>query len=69
MRLGLRGERLAAYARDVMDADYLIPGPYDVMQKIAIDFEEAGVDYPADMIMHELKRIERQVRREFSATD
>jgi hypothetical protein len=69
MRLGLRGDRLARYARDVMDADDRMPGPHDVAQKIADDFEEHGVDFPTDMIMMEIQRIERQVRAELMATD
>jgi hypothetical protein len=40
-----------------------------VVQKIADDFEEHGVDYPTDMIMMEIQRIERQVRTELMATD
>lgn len=69
MRLGLRGDKLSAYARDVMDADYRLPGPHDVVEKIAEDFDERGVDCPRDLILMEVQRIERQVRMEFMATD
>ena len=69
MRLGLRGERLSAYARDVMQADYELPGPQDVVNKISLDFSEHGVDFPADLILMELQRVESQVRREFTMTD
>lgn len=69
MRLGLREERLAAYARDVMDADYIVPGPEDVIAKIRQDFDHHGVDFPPDLIRLELQRIERQVRSELLATD
>jgi hypothetical protein len=69
MRLGLRGERLENYARDVMDADYIMPGPADVIAKIRHDFDRHGVDFPSDLIGLELQRIERQVRSELLATD
>ena len=69
MRLGLRGERLTDYARDVMDADYLLPGPEDVVRKIRADFDEHGVEFSTDLIRMELQRIERQVRAELITTD
>ena len=69
MRLGFRGDRLADYARDVMDADYRLPGTDDVIAKINSDFEERGVEFPQDLIRLEMQRIERQVRSELLATD
>lgn len=69
LRLGLRGERLAAYARAIMAEDYREPGPGDVIARIRTDFEEHGVDFPCHMIAVELKRIEAGVRRTFLATD
>ena len=69
MRLGLRGERLAGYARDVMAEDYRLPGPDDVIGKIAADFEQHGVDFSPSLIAQEMQRIERQVRIELLATD
>ena len=69
MRLGFRGDRLSAYTREVMDADFRLPGPWDVIEKIAEDFEERGVDCPRDLIMMEVQRIERDVRRQFTMTD
>ena len=69
MRLGLRGDALTAYAQDVMEADHIKAGPADVVEKIAADFEDRGVDYPHDLILMEVQRLERQVRAEFTATD
>jgi hypothetical protein len=69
MRLGLRGDRLADYAREVMDADYLLPGPEDVVRKIRTDFEASGVEFSVDLIRLELQRLERQVRAELITTD
>lgn len=69
LRLGFRGERLAAYARAIMDEDYREPGPGDVIARIRSDFEEHGVDYPLELIADELKRTEAHVRRAFLATD
>ena len=69
MRLGLRDNRLADYARDVMAADYRVPGPDDVIAKIRVDFDDNGVDLPEDRIRLELQRFERQLRCELLATD
>lgn len=69
MRLGLRGDRLALYARDVMDADYREPGPYDVVSKIADDFDLHGVDLDATTIIGQMKQIERNLRSEMLVTD
>lgn len=69
MRLGFRGEKLSAYAREVIAADYALPGPDDVIAKIRADFEEYGVDASDEMIRHEVLRRERQARAELLATD
>jgi hypothetical protein len=68
-RLGLRGERLADYARAIMAEDYRLPGPDDVIEKIRNDFAAHGVAFPQDAVSKELQRIERQVRTELIATD
>jgi hypothetical protein len=69
IRLGYRGKRLTAYARDVMAEDYRLPGPGDVIGKIAEDFAVHGVDIPADVIAHHVQSNERQVRSELLVTD
>lgn len=69
MRIGYRGDRLTAYAKDVMQADLTIPGPDDVIAKVSADFAEAGVDLGAANILAELKSFERKVRHELHATD
>lgn len=69
MRLGLRDDRLSRYAREVMAADYLRPGPDDIVEKIRADFDEHGVDFADDLILMEIQRVERQVRAELLATD
>lgn len=69
MRLGYRAERLDAYAREVMEADYYVSGPDDVIEKITIDFEDRGIDCPPEFIAMELQRIERSVRAQLLAAD
>lgn len=69
MRIGYRGEKLTAYAQDVMQADLAIPGPDDVIAKVSADFAEAGVELGEASILAELKTIERRVRHELHVTD
>jgi hypothetical protein len=69
MRIGYRGDELTAYAKDVMEADFILPGPDDVIAKVSADFAEAGVDLGAASVLAELKLIERRLRHELQATD
>lgn len=68
-RLGLTGERLADYAGDVMRADYEVPGPDDVVKKVASDFAAAGVELCNEAVRREMQQFERRVRVEFATTD
>jgi hypothetical protein len=43
-KLGLAGEAAAAYAKDVVMADFEAPGDGDVFHKIRSDFDAKGVD-------------------------
>ena len=64
MRLGYRADRLSHYVNDIMDIDFLVPGPSDIIDKITADFKHNKVDLPPDLIVLELERIERNLRNE-----
>jgi hypothetical protein len=69
MRLGLRGDRLSQYAHDVMQADWTLPGPGDVIGKIVADFDEHGVDLDPQAVSAQLLYFERKARAEMLVTD
>lgn len=51
-KLGITGEaEVAAYANEVLDADFEEPGIQDVLRKVKQDFEAKGID----MDMHHLE--------------
>ena len=67
VRLGYRGDHLSHYANDIMEIDFLVPGPSDIIEKITADFKHNKIDFPADLIVLELERIERYLREEQKA--
>lgn len=67
--IGLKGHKLEAYVRDVMRSDLDIPGPADIIDKIASDFITHDIDLNSDDIEQEIIRQERLTRLELMATD
>jgi len=51
--MGLEGDAAAAYAREVVQADFAAPGDNDVLEKVHADFRERNID-----------RSEHQIRRQ-----
>lgn len=43
-QLGKTGDDATAYAKEVVLADFEVPGPDDVVRKVMKDFQDAGVD-------------------------
>ena len=68
-KLSLQGDDLANYIDQVMEADFEIDGPDDVIAKIHGDFARHGVSSNRDDVLNELKRTECEVRAELLATD
>jgi hypothetical protein len=56
--IGLKGPALHSYVQDVMRSDRDIPGPDDVIDKIARDFVEHGIELMASDIERRLLRQE-----------
>lgn len=68
-RLGLSGEALASYVREVMEADLTEPGIDDIVGKVWCDLNNGGVPASQTEILVEMRRAERLVRAELHATD
>lgn len=56
-KLGLSGEAAAAYAKEVVLADFERPGDEDVLEKVLSDFAEKGVALDAHKIRVEMERL------------
>lgn len=67
--LGYRDRRLSGYVIEVMQSDYLEPGPADVIHKVRRDFEASGIGICEREILRQLQLAERGVRAELLATD
>jgi hypothetical protein len=53
--LGKSGDAATAYAKEVVLADFEVPGPDDVVRKIVQDFKAAGVDISEHRIRKHLE--------------
>jgi hypothetical protein len=68
-QLGHRDDDLARYVLEVMDADYLQPGPEDVIRKLASDLSRHGLDACEVRLREQLAATERRARAELLPTD
>ncbi len=68
-RLGHREDALALYARSVMDADYAVTGPDDVIERVYEDLWRSGIVIRRHDLVAELIRVEREVWAELRCTD
>ena len=53
-KLGIEGEKAKEYAKEVILSDLEEAGDQDVIKKILIDCEKAGVDMSSDIIKEKL---------------
>lgn len=61
--LGLSGDEAAAYAKDVVMADFELPGDDDMLGKVKVDLEQAGksaTDHHLDKHLKEFETLARQ---------
>lgn len=65
--LGHEGAALSAYAQDVIAADDLVPGPFDVVAKVQRDLHDHSVATSRAMILMELHRFEERARAELGS--
>jgi hypothetical protein len=55
--LGLEGDAVDTYAKEVVASDLDEPGPDDVIRKIMADLEAKGVDYSEHRLRHRLEEV------------
>lgn len=65
--LGLTGEAAAAYAKDVVMADFEPPGSADMLSKVKRDLEQAGKQVSDHMLDRQLSRLEAEARQKVMA--
>ncbi|MGD9512397.1 MAG: DUF1476 domain-containing protein [Geminicoccaceae bacterium] len=65
--LGLSGEEAANYAKDVVMADFELPGDEDMMSKVRADLERAGQAVSDHQLDKHLKEFETAAREQVMA--
>lgn len=55
--MGLSGDALAAYAKDVVMSDFDRPGDDDVLEKVQGDLKAAGVELDADRLRKRMEAL------------
>lgn len=55
--LGLEGDAVEAYAKDVVASDMDEPGPDDVIRKIMVDLEAKAVDFSEHRLRHRMDEL------------
>ena len=67
-QMGISGEGAAAYAKEVVIADFERPGDDDVLEKVFKDLTDKGLDIPSSRLRKEMDRLmdvaREQVRSE-----
>jgi hypothetical protein len=56
-KLGKTGEAAAAYATEVVKADFEAPGDEDVFRKVRADFDQAGVAMTDHQIQRQMQEL------------
>ena len=62
--LGLSGEAASSYAKDVVMADFEVPGDSDMMGKVRADLAKAGREVPDHMLQKHLEQFQAQARQQ-----
>ena len=65
--LGLSGDEAAAYAKDVVMADFELPGDDDMLGKVKADLEQAGKPVSDHQLEKQLKEFEAAARQQVMA--
>lgn len=64
-KMGKTGDDIAAYAKEVVEADFEEAGDEDVIRKILADFEAANADIDDSAIRDALEENMAEARRQF----
>ena len=62
--LGLEGDAVDSYAKEVVASDLDEPGPDDVIRKVMADLEAKGVDYSEHRLRHRLEEMMAEAKRQ-----
>ena len=62
--LGLSGEAASSYAKDVVMADFEVPGDSDMMGKVRADLAKAGREVSDHMLKKHLEQFQAQARQQ-----
>lgn len=65
--LGLSGEAATSYAKDVVMADFELPGDADMLSKVKADLEKAGKSVSDHALEKRLKEFEHEARQQVMA--
>ena len=65
--LGLSGEEAAAYAKDVVMADFELPGDADMLDKVTADLTKAGKSLSDHALDKGLQQLEAEARKQVMA--
>lgn len=65
--LGLAGEAATAYAKDVVMADFELPGDQDMLGKVRADLQQAGKDVSLHLLEKHLRQCEAEARKQVMA--
>jgi hypothetical protein len=65
--LGLAGDAATAYAKDVVMADFELPGDNDMFEKVKADLAKAGKTVSDHALDKELKALEAEARKQVLA--
>lgn len=63
-QMGLSGDAVAAYAKDVVTADFDRPGDDDVIEKVLADLSEKGVKLSETDIKRKIEELQSVARTE-----
>lgn len=62
--LGLEGDDVAAYAKDVVASDLDEPGPDDVVRKVMADLEAKAVDFSEHRLRHRMDELMAEAKQQ-----
>jgi hypothetical protein len=62
--LGLEGDAVEAYAKDVVASDLDEPGPDDVIRKIMADLQAKGSDFSEHRLRHRMEELMAEAKQQ-----
>lgn len=66
-QMGLSGEALIAYAKDVVMSDFEKPGDEDVLEKVQADMKAAGTELSAERLRKEMDALMSEAKQQVMA--